>query len=505
MNNDISILELLEERKKFPIGSRYSENDYIESKINSNQDRIFLVIPHISIAIRDRILREKILNNWYVYGLFELSAIWKPYSSIHFDLLVLQKNKPTKISFSRYLGDKTFTSRFHFRNASIIGEQIIDQDFKDYLYPIDSFIQSGIAPLSASLLKFWQIDYKPLTLEQLTTSYNEPDLIENERKLREEKTIELGEIAQILKPRPTKDIKGKVIKTRDFIYPLKIEKLSNDNASTIKLQKGDILLSDSFSGQKKFYIITDQLNTDLYASSFLTIIRLSSTKVTPEYLFLYLQSEVVQKYFSRYARGLFQRIYSSDLKKLPVVIPDLVTQNKSKAIFETRYLHEGDNIIEQINKELYDANTPTKPIQKEFILEELGQLNMKKREVVEKVIKGDLKELNTCIEKKLYKSFLIISGSVLEAFLLDWLCEIEKKDYFSPKVDEIKLHKIIELLGSTKKQLLNQDLTNKADNIRKKRNLVHPKRYFNSNEEINDDICYMVLNDLKEIIFSRTN
>ncbi|MBR1441020.1 MAG: hypothetical protein IJ589_07345, partial [Lachnospiraceae bacterium] len=45
-------------------------------------------------------------------------------------------------------------------------------------------------------------------------------------------------------------------------------------------------------------------------------------------------------------------------------------------------------------------------------------------------MKEDIKELDSCFSSGAYKATLILAGSVLEAFLLDWLSEIDGKNYF---------------------------------------------------------------------------
>lgn len=45
-------------------------------------------------------------------------------------------------------------------------------------------------------------------------------------------------------------------------------------------------------------------------------------------------------------------------------------------------------------------------------------------------MKEDIKELDACFASGAYKATLILTGSVLEAFLLDWLSEIDGKNYF---------------------------------------------------------------------------
>jgi hypothetical protein len=46
-------------------------------------------------------------------------------------------------------------------------------------------------------------------------------------------------------------------------------------------------------------------------------------------------------------------------------------------------------------------------------------------------------------------------------------------------------------------------MVDKAHKIRLKRNLIHPKKYFNSNDEIDKKTCSKVLNNLKYIVENR--
>ncbi len=51
-------------------------------------------------------------------------------------------------------------------------------------------------------------------------------------------------------------------------------------------------------------------------------------------------------------------------------------------------------------------------------------------EKLSNILTDDLKELDICYTAKAYKATLILAGAILEALLLDWLSEIDGKDYF---------------------------------------------------------------------------
>lgn len=502
----INIIKLLEERKKYPISNlRNSESTYINEKLSGSDQKIGLILPVMFLhSIREAEVRRKIFNDWNIYGMFDLAEVWKPVTNVKFILLILQKDKPEYVYFSKYQSKDTFTGKIDYRNTGLIGKQDITNNYQYYITSLEKTISDEIINEDKDKnYKIWKVKSSDVDLTNLQISFYDPDTREALNKLKQEKTKPLKELAEILRPRKLQGANGLVIKTKDFSYPLNTKELLTEQQTTVKLQKGDILFSDSFSGAKKFYLISSESKEPIYASTFLVVIRPKSNEITPAYLFLYLQSETVLKYIQLFQRGtFFPQIRSKDLLELPVILPDKITQKKSENVFKTLFLKDKVDVIQAINKELFDTATPDKPIQKEFIFEELEELRMFKREVIERVIEGDLRELNTCIEKKLYKSFLILSGSVLEAFLLDWISEVEKKDYFSPDTEDFTLGKLIWKLKKAHQQIFDEDLIKRADKIREKRNFVHPKEYFNTYEKLNDDICYEVVNDLR-VIFSK--
>lgn len=129
------------------------------------------------------------------------------------------------------------------------------------------------------------------------------------------------------------------------------------------------------------------------------------------------------------------------------------------------------------------------------------------------VLKEDVKELNTCYSNGAYKATLILAGSIMEAFLLDWLSEIDGKDYFrvpfkvwdehkKKYVKKEELCEYIKAINSLKYPDW-METNEKATFIRKKRNLVHAKLCLKEEVGINEKTCAKVITYLLEVIGSR--
>ena len=153
-----------------------------------------------------------------------------------------------------------------------------------------------------------------------------------------------------------------------------------------------------------------------------------------------------------------------------------------------------ENRLSEINDFLFTKKKqPTKQIQREFYLEGVERLRLFKAELVNRLLVDDFRELNSCIDIGAYKSSMILCGSILEAVLLDWLSEIEEKDYFQEgNID------LFDLINKLEKWL--GDSSERAHSIRKKRNLVHPKRLLKSEERITKTTCLSVVSDLKYVL-----
>ena len=120
---------------------------------------------------------------------------------------------------------------------------------------------------------------------------------------------------------------------------------------------------------------------------------------------------------------------------------------------------------------------------------------------------GDLLELDKCFNAKAYKATLILAGSILEAFLIDWLSEIDGIDYFeNPYIKNGKQKDTLYEYIKSIEEINHPDWMKESEKalvIKDKRNLVHAKLCLNSNVSIDEKICREVITYLKEIIDAR--
>ena len=128
------------------------------------------------------------------------------------------------------------------------------------------------------------------------------------------------------------------------------------------------------------------------------------------------------------------------------------------------------------------------------------------------LIEADLREVNACFAAKAYKATLILAGSILEAFLIDWVSEIYHDNYFEKDfivTDKDGKEHSADLFDYINHiEFLNKpswfDEANKAHEIRKKRNLVHAKLCIES-AEINEETCRKVIRYLEDVLSTRSS
>ena len=268
--------------------------------------------------------------------------------------------------------------------------------------------------------------------------------------------------------------------------------ITKGDATNQVLEEGDIIITPNSS---KVFLVTKELN-DVYAPSHSYHIRLKpNSAVSAQYLCLYLQSEVAKKYSLKMAVGsVIPRIALKDFRQLPILLPDDDTLVKSGELYQR--LQTPDSDLDKINNLIAGTHDQGR-LQDSFLLEELEKLRISKRSIIEKLIKDDLKELKVCIDKGLYKSAMVLCGSILEAIFLDWLSETEKHDYYRDNA-EISLSKAITLLKKLGE--LDYEAANAAHNIRTMRNLIHPRNYFQNQGKVTKKECMKLLTQLKQII-----
>lgn len=499
---NISVLDVIKQRRNFPIlGLRQdSEVKYAQTVLKSSENIALLMFPVgvlIGSSRQSQQLRNLIFENWNVIGIFDIGSIFEPTTGIRFSLISLTRQKVAKVYFGNFLG-RIFSSipKRDFKSDNVRELPPITSEFDSYLISIESLIVNQNAPKSASFCKFFFVDEKAFDKERLDIEYYNPELVENEEWIRSEKWALLSSVAEVYLPRSTQK-PARNLYSKYFSYPLTKDVPVAEKGTDIVLEKGDILVA-SIGFQKAYLVHETPPYKDLRPAPTFFVIRPKSELITSYYLFLYLQSNTARKYAERYKTGvIFQRINLSDLRDFPIVLPDLATQQYSQNLFERIFLKSQENQLDLINDLLFSKDISEKQVQREFVLEELETVRLYKRELIASLLKDDLIEINHCLDVHAYKSTLILCGSILEAILLDWVSEVEQRNYFAEERDP-PLNDVI-------KDLTVQlgDAKERAMRIKDKRNLVHPRRFLRNDEKIDKQMCAKVIADLREILKRR--
>jgi hypothetical protein len=498
----IDILQAIIQRRNYPVlgNSIASEVRYASEVLNTDNDSVLLVFPSAVLnRTRTQIaqLREAIFPKWKVTGIFDVDGIFAPETSIPFSILFLHRTDLPKVRFGTFTGRAFGTSPQKRRRDGTLGElPPISKDYRNYLASIGELINSNVLPPSQKEFRFYEIEVTQFDDSQLNTRFYDPGLTENEEKIRREKWVRLGVVAKVLLPQPN-DQPSRLLTPKNFEYPFPEHLPTRDSGTDIVLQRGDIVVSSTDITQA--FLVTVTPDSDIRPSRLMYVIRPHSDIVSPHYLFLYLKSDTARKYAMRYEQGIiFQRINRQTLLDFPIVVPSQITQRQSLQLFERLYLRKDDASISERNKFLFTPQRlPRKIIQKEFVLEHFGNYQQDSRRKLNGLLMTDFDEVEKCLEVHVYKACLTLCGSILEVVLLDWLTEIEGKDYFGPK-NNITLDAMIKKL----ERHLGYAYS-KARNIKNKRNLVHPNVLLNSSTEINNEVCQAVICDLEDVFRQR--
>lgn len=213
--------------------------------------------------------------------------------------------------------------------------------------------------------------------------------------------------------------------------------------------------------------------------------------ISPYYLYCLLSSEFVSDYYSEHYD--VENYYDSNT---PLPLEDCIfIEMTSGSMCDKKYQEKYER----------DINPKTKA---HAMITAQKFTNKNAKESIEKY----LAEIKNDIDAGSFYSATILMGSVLEAFLIDWLCEIDGKDYFSKDYTVIDkrynhprradLKDYIDEIQNKRPDWISG--AKKATEIRKKRNLVHAKLYI-AEGEVSQDICYEMLQNLEAIINNRWN
>lgn len=219
--------------------------------------------------------------------------------------------------------------------------------------------------------------------------------------------------------------------------------------------------------------------------------------ISPYYILTYLESDFVKEWcFHNFLIPIDEDSEDESLGELFIEIeklPILVKNNMEDSFYKRQYEY---NKYEKL------------PIQRK--MESSAKIGFFDKNAKE-IILRDMNELKQCFTAGAYKASIILAGSILEAFLIDWLSEINGNNYFEEDYvvfDKYRnqerradLKDYIDAIQELKKPSW-FDAAKKATEIRKKRNLVHAKLYID-NKDVSKETCNEVISYLEYVINTR--
>ena len=377
-----------------------------------------------------------------------------------------------------------------------------------YLRSVEDWVNKNVRPKDS---RKYHYEFNPINIKNFDSvrcypRYYSQKAFKTRQFLATAKTVLLSEVAEILLTKELR-ISDKTVKrvmTGNLAYPLDVTKLPTGKPTTVKLQKGDIVFP-RIGNDKKPLLIDVDLQEDIYAGPFTQVIRCHNMQ--PEYLYLYITSEVAVDVFeSITVSELTGHVLVSDLIRLPIVKPvkDAVTYRHA---FENLVLDEERRYtLEETKGGVSDLDSVVS-IEDLLNLELASKIKVHNEMQLRKFLTDDLKELKVCYEGKAYKATLILAGSILEAVLIDWLSEIDGKNYFEVEYPvsgkyQAQLIDYIDAIKMIKAPAWMEE-ARKAHMIREKRNLVHAKLCLKKSMAINDKTCWQVLQYLTEVLKTR--
>ena len=515
----ISIRNLLEKRAEYPL-SKEGDSWLQEVLNNETQEDVWLIT--VSSTLHNsgrRKVFEQILAKYSLTGVYNLGAPFYN-TGAQMELIHLSSKASDNMDVSIYKG-KIFirgVKRVRQSDGLFALPEKFSMKYETYLEGLESWINGGSMPEDDNAGEY---EYNTIVSTDISDNYLFPEYYSKKamdvrRLLQQETLVKLGDITEIIMPRPVTDMVGKVVGMTDLKYPFDIDSIAENTATSVVLQKNDIILPSV--GSVKPFLIADELDEKIYANRNMFVLRCKD--IQPEYLYLYLNSEVCQTILDSQKLGCFiSKITMKAAKDIPVIMP---TKDEQEYSLQAQILTHIERRSYQFKSDVESRvlaywkalhkNDDKKPEKVEDILEMelLETLKVHSTNQLQEMLHDDWKELNDCFRVGAYKATLILAGSILEAVLIDWLSEIKGHDYFAEdyvitdRNGRQKRADLIDYINEIKyieRPHWIHEAT-KAHEIRKKRNLVHAKLGINS-DEINEETCRMVIDYLRDVIKTR--
>lgn len=457
----------------------------------------------------------------YLSGMFDLSNLFALSTDQRFTLYYFSSSKGSiKIgNFSGFCYDNTPLKKNTNNLYSLKTPSHCSKEYKRYLDTIQAWINGSEKPQNTSLTDYNEISssYDPWCF---TKDYSTA-AIEIKQLYCSDYIRNLEDLAKLYpadeKEPPNEIPTGKanfLWSANAYKHPISENKqcISHGYSGNILLKKGDIVIEYGSTTEHIDLIDTDLDNVFCSRSS--VVIR-PNKNVSPYFLYFYLTSETgyyvqANKIASDKSWGYaynptiigYHLPPLEELKEYPVIECN-VSNAQFKTFFEAMFYNSSYDDV------LKCTTTPTRDgtLASVLVSELKNKVKNQWHSRVKSIMISDCVEVKKCYDTQSYKSAIIMAGSILEAFIIDWLSELNGKDYFSLQKNEVgfdeKLYKYIEQVEKALKPDNWHKQKEAADHNRECRNYVHPKKLIQENRIINQYECDKVIKNLKDIIDSR--
>lgn len=500
----MDVLELLKQRTSYQLLAK-EDDEWVSDLVNSSEVNVPIITTEFSLRT-NKLNKERINSFFENYRLKAMFDLQNPYanSNVKMFLYIFTRERCLRIKYGiykRYLKNKS--KKTGEKGNLLMPNEYPDTYFK-YLDNIEKFINCNACPDDTDYQEFGYIKAELWDSNVWNPNRYNKQVLHIQKSLSKEKTVHLSEVASIISPRRVgnEKILNSCLTAANFTYPIDYSKLKDGYKTNYTLQKGDII----FVNKDRLFLLYENPPTEIYSSQMAYIIR--PNNISPEYLYLYLKSETMQIILQSVQRGCAViRTNRKGIEEIPVILPRENTENYKKIFYAQSFMPKSMSDYDELVSKLKISDS--KAIEGILNIELVDKLKMYKSDVLEKFLKEDIKELNTCFEHKAYKATLILAGSILEAVLIDWLSEIYGKNYFKVVLmnsngREANLIDYINKIKGLKKPHWYHE-AEKANEIRKSRNLVHAKLCLKEKTEINEDLCKEVIRYLIDVIKSRNS
>ena len=466
------IRKLFNQRTQRKFKTENNADQWVTDILNSNNTTEYYITSK-SLDDMDTLSDiNSILNKgFYISAVFNCGNIYTNRNE-KAGLFIFDKNKPTLIK----LGNKELQSYDGKNNqkGQVLINKDLPKDYRQYIYEIETWINNNCKPKDLNkFTTFCEIPYEKYLSE---INLNPLYYMRKYSNSHIERTAKLSDYANIIYPKSLKklndlkDMRVKIIEANSYNFHdngnnrIEFKDLPLSRRTDTELCKNDILIN---SEGKIYFHNIEKYKTPVYISE--------NNQV------------VIRAKKNNYIPALYCILKEDNNLNFNNISPEMpVIKIQENIDYETYF-----NILIGKKHKYLSVDKADENL--------LQQINICAYKQMEEVIKKDLYEIDLCYNNKAYKAAIILCGSVLEAFLYDWLKErkikIEKEWTLKDYIDQIEELYQPQWLKSAEK----------AQEIRHKRNYIHPKKYIEKNTLIDKKLCDDIKKYLKDVICTRND